>query len=428
MLSFLQRWRRRPEAWSDDDHILAYLEGRESETDIASLNLDSEAKAEFRAELSSLRETVALLRSLDAVEPKGSFVLTAENLSRRGYNDRQIESILAPRRTSSWSRTGIGRVPVYVPAAISVIALLGVAMLAIGDIREYVSDNLLSRSETQMEVAVQIESAGDPGRPGMPVSPSMPSLKATVAVEKQVVVEKEVVVEIETVELERKLRAVEAGLPDIPYLEEAMEKEAMVGSAGTASDELQEVAVEKQVEVEKEVILEVDTVELERKLRAGEAGLPDIPYLGEAMGKEAMVGSAGTASDELQEMAVEKEIVVESEDVATEQESEAGIAAPRGVETDTVGTRLPTVLKPTQASPSQGLATLETAESEDAFESRKDSNMGVSQYADQDYAAEDAAVEDRRGWRFHPLLFVFLAGLFTAIAFWIFVTRIKSIK
>ena len=215
------RWLRKVFTRDDpvEDLISAYVDSDESaelkqvEQRLREAGVDVE-------ELRSVRETANLLSGLDTVEAPKSYALTPDTLAERGYSEREIERILNPRRRFADLR--LGRPAVYVPLAIGALALIGVAMLTIGDITEYATDRF--------------------------DAPSGDTIVQTVVVEKEVVVVQTVVVEKEVVV---------AGETMVQTV--VVEKEVEVAKV-VEVERVVTVVVEKEVvkevEVEKEFIVE----------------------------------------------------------------------------------------------------------------------------------------------------------------------------
>ena len=244
-----------------------------------------------------MRETSQHLRSLDTIEAPRSYALTPDTLAESGYSEREIEKILDPRSSGSGFR--LRNATVYVPLAIAAVALMGVALLTIGDLSEYVTDRFDGSSEAapgtfeslnvvgetvvqtvvvEKEVVVEAESMAmdaptavsaaeesrTNGPQGMPVPVGQQDLVQTVLVEKEVVVtvvvEKEVVVAgetvVQTVVIERDV-FVEKEVQVTVVVEKVVEVEREV-------EVIKEVEVVKEVEaervVEKEVMVEAESV------------------------------------------------------------------------------------------------------------------------------------------------------------------------
>ncbi len=248
----------------------------------------------------SVRETSQLLRSLDTIEAPRSYVLTPDTLAERGYSEREIEKILNPGANMGGLR--IRNAGFYVPLAIAAVALVGVALLTIGDLSEYVTDRFDGSSEAapgtfeslsvvgetvvqtvvvEKEVVVEAErmameapaavGAAEESRTSgphdMPESADPPILVQTVLIEKEVVVtvvvEKEVEVAGETV-----VQTVVVVERDV-FVEKEVEVTVVVEKVVEVEKEVEvikeievvmEVEVERVVEVEKEVMVEAEPV------------------------------------------------------------------------------------------------------------------------------------------------------------------------
>ena len=252
----------------------------------------------------SVRETSRLLRSVDTVEAPRSYALTPDSLAERGYSDREIEKILDPRR--SMGRLRLRNAGVYVPLAIAAVALVGVALITIGDLSEYVTDRFEGASEAAagtlgfggetvvqtvvvekqvfvegermaMEVPAASSAPGEPGAPGdlgKPAEPGVPGppelmpgsagepvvqtvlvekeVVVTVVVEKEVEVAGETVVQTVAVVVEREV-VVEKEVKVTVVVEKVVEVEKIV-----EKEVVKEVEVAMEVEVEKEVMVEAE--------------------------------------------------------------------------------------------------------------------------------------------------------------------------
>lgn len=247
----------------------------------------------------SVRETSQILRSLDTIEAPRSYALTPDTLAERGYSEREIEKILDPRSSGSGFR--LRNATVYVPLAIAAVALVGVALLTIGDLSEYVTDRFDGSSEAapgtfessnvvgemvvqtvvvEKEVVVEAESMAmdaptavsaveesrTNGPQGMPLPVGQQDLVQTVLVEKEVVVtvvvEKEVVVAgetvVQTIEVVKEV-VVEREVQVTVVVEKVVEVEQEVEVIKEV-EVVKEVEAERVVEVEKEVMVEGESV------------------------------------------------------------------------------------------------------------------------------------------------------------------------
>ena len=264
-------WLRRV-FWREDpveDLVSAYLDAPDG-PELARLEArlrDADVDVD---ELKSVRETSNLLRSLDTIEAPRSYALTPETLADRGYSDKQIDEILDPQ--SRWSGFRLRNTTVFVPLAIAALALIGVALLTIGDISDYVTDRFDSVPEgvavqtVVVEREVEVSKSVDQGLPGEPGAPGAAGPAGEPVEERAegfvlldddeiLVVEKEVLV---TVVVEKEVQV----MAEAVVITVEVEKEVIVEHTVLIEKEV-EVEVEKQVpvtvivEVEKEVAVEV---------------------------------------------------------------------------------------------------------------------------------------------------------------------------
>lgn len=262
-------WLRRLFAREDpaEDLISAYVDSDDAD-ELPQVESRLRAGGVDVDELRSVRETAMMLRGLDTVEAPKSYALTPEMLAERGYSDSEIDGILNPRRR--WGGLRLAKPAVYVPLVIGALALIGVAVLTIGDITEYATD----RFETS---SVEREVIGFPGEPGAPGEAGAPGPTGTteaaalakevvkeVEVEKAVEVEKEVVVHTVVVEKEVEVQAEK--VVETVLVEQFVEVEV---------EKLVTVVIEKEivVEIEKEVVVEVEKeVAVAAEMMEAEAG------------------------------------------------------------------------------------------------------------------------------------------------------------
>ena len=290
-----------------EDLIAAYLDA-ENEAGLLRIEESLRTAGVDVDELRTARETSRLLRSLDTVEAPRSYALTPETLAVRGYSDREIEKILNPR--SSWGGLRLRNAAVYVPLAIAAVALMGVALITIGDLSDYVTDRFETMSDGDVIVTVVVEkevqvmgetvvqtvvvekeiqrsdsmldeapgALGEPGPQGHFGLAGAPGPVQTVLVEKEVIVEVEkqvvvtVVVEkeiqvmgetvVQTVEVEKVVEVAGETVVQTVVVEKEVPITVLVEKI---------VEVEKVVEVEREVVVEVakevvKEVEVEREV------------------------------------------------------------------------------------------------------------------------------------------------------------------
>ena len=252
-----------------EDLISAYLDAS-SDSELERVEQRLRAAGVDVDELRTVRETSRLLRSIDTVEAPRSFALTPETLANQGYSGAETDKILNPQ--SGWGGLRLRNASVYVPLAIVVVALAGVAVLTIGDISDYVTDQFESdgalvrtvvvEREIQSDVAAFASSPGEPGVPGDPGKPGPQRLVQTVVVEKEVVIEKEVVV-VHTVVVEKEVQVAGETVVQTVEVERVVEKEVIV-----EREVVVEVEVERIVEVEKEVMKEVEVLQSPAAARA----------------------------------------------------------------------------------------------------------------------------------------------------------------
>ncbi len=248
-----------------EDLISAYVDSEDG-SDIPGVEERLRAAGVDVEELRVMRETSRMLRGLDTIEAPRSYALTPETLADRGYSEREIEGILDPRRRNGLR---LSNATVFVPLAIGAVALVGVALITIGDITEYVTDRFDGAEESasefrrgeavvqtvvvEREVLVESEPASDE------VEAMMAAAPAVVEVEKEVVVEveKEVIV---TVVVEKEVQVAGESVVQTVVVERevVVEKEVQVTVVVEKVVEVvKEVEVEKVVEVE--VVVERET-------------------------------------------------------------------------------------------------------------------------------------------------------------------------
>ena len=277
-------WLRRLFAREDpvEDLISAYVDSDDANAlpQVESRLRDSDVDVE---ELRSVRETAMMLRDLDTVEAPKSYALTPETLAERGYSDREIDGILNPQRR--WGGLRLARPAVYVPLVIGALALIGVAVLTIGDITEYATDRFETSDTVVQTVIVEREVIGlpgEPGAPGAPGEPGAPELQGqqgipelagvpgptgtaqAMAAAKEV--EKEVVVH--TVVVEKEVQVHAETVVETVVVERLVEVEV---------EKLVTVVIEKEivVEIEKEVVVEVvKEVAVAAEMMESEVGAP----------------------------------------------------------------------------------------------------------------------------------------------------------
>ncbi len=202
-------------------------------------------------EVKAIRATSRMLRGVATVEAPRSYALTAETLAQRGYSDAETERILNPRMGGI--RTRLARPTVFVPLAIGALALIGVAVLTIGDITDYATERFDEDVHSPISVqgeARTLESAIEPGMPGeagepgelglsgQPQGQGIPGLQRASDAVVTVVVEKEVQVAGETVV-----------------------QTVVVETVIVEMEVVKEVEVERVVEVEREVVVEREVAE-----------------------------------------------------------------------------------------------------------------------------------------------------------------------
>ena len=246
-----------------DDLISAYVDSS-GETDPDRIEDLLSASGVDLADARSIRETSQLLRSLDTMEAPRSYALTPETLAERGYSDREIEKILDSRSSAGGFR--LRNATVFVPLAIAAVALMGVALITIGDLSDYVTDRFDSPPEGQEEsgaiviqtvevekkVVAEVERmvAEAPAELKIQLSQGEPEIADPPDPVRTVVVEKEVVI---TVLVEKEVQV--SGETIVQTVEVIVEREVVVEKPVPVT-----VVVERVVEVEKEVVMEVEVV------------------------------------------------------------------------------------------------------------------------------------------------------------------------
>jgi len=239
-----------------EDLIAAYLDAS-SDSELERVEQRLRASGVDVDELRTVRETSQLLRSIDTVQAPRSFALTPESLANHGYSDAETDKILNPQH--GWGGIRLRNASVYVPLAIVAVALASVAVLTIGDISDYVTDQFESDGALIQTVVVEREVQSDdaafaraPGAPEMlgPAGdlgePGSQGLIQTVVVEKEVVV-------VHTVVVEKEVQVAGETVVQTVEVEKIVEKEVVV-----EREVIVEVEVERVVEVEKEVVKEVE--------------------------------------------------------------------------------------------------------------------------------------------------------------------------
>ena len=246
-----------------EDLISAYVDSS-GETDPDRIEELLNASGVDLADARSIRETSQLLRSLDTVEAPRSYALTPDTLAERGYSDREIEKILDPRSSAGGFR--LRNATVFVPLAIVAIALMGVALITIGDLSEYVTDRfdplpgspegpgavVIQTVEVEKEVVAEVEKmvAEAPAELSIQLNQGESGLADPPASVRTVVVEKEVII---TVVVEKEVAVM--GETAVQTVEVIVEREVVVEKLVPVT-----VVIEKLVEVEKEVVREVEVV------------------------------------------------------------------------------------------------------------------------------------------------------------------------
>ena len=243
MIDRLRRLFRRDEADPVEDLVSQYVDS-ESEFDRARIVSNLHGSGIDAEDLQSIREVAEMLRSSDTVEAPRSYALTPETLAARGFSEDETAKILDPRSGRGGLR--LRTTAVYVPLAIAVVALAGVALLTIGDLSEYVTDRFDSGGVEVSTVIVEraVQSSDAPSEPGTPGEPGLPPLVQTVVVEKEVIV-------VHTVIVEKQVQVAGETVIQTVEVEKIVEKEVVV--------EVEKlVEIEKIVEVEREVVVEVE--------------------------------------------------------------------------------------------------------------------------------------------------------------------------
>ena len=277
MIDRLRRLFRRDEADPVEDLVSQYVDS-ESEFDRARIVSNLHGSGIDAEDLQSIREVAEMLRSSDTVEAPRSYALTPETLAARGFSEDETAKILDPRSGRGGLR--LRTTAVYVPLAIAVVALAGVALLTIGDLSEYVTDRFDSGGVEVSTVIVEraVQSSDAPSEPGTPGEPGLPTLVQTVVVEKEVIV-------VHTVIVEKQVQVAGETVIQTVEVEKIVEKEVVV--------EVEKlVEIEKIVEVEREVVVEV---EVEKEVIREVEALPTPVAARAEMAAEAMTdaGSRG---------------------------------------------------------------------------------------------------------------------------------------
>ncbi len=305
-------------------------------------------------EIRSLRETSQMLRGIDTVEAPRSYVLTPDALAQRGYSEAEIEKILNPR--TSGIGVKLARPTVYVPLVIGALALIGVAVITIGDITDYATERFDESAEGPVglqgapgEPGAPGESGqpgvpGDPGAPGEPGAPSepealpaqgIPELAGAPSSDEAVTIEKEVQVRaetvIQTVIVEKEVVVVETVI---------VEKEVVVE---VEKEVVKEIEVERVVEVEREVVVERE-VEV--------APTPEPAVAAMAMEAKEEVQSESMMTDETASPLAKQDADDERKEVPSDDPCFVGPTT-----TATVAGASPTTASPTPASTASAIPT-----------------------------------------------------------------------
>ena len=249
-----------------EDLISAYVDSS-GETDPDRIEELLNASGVDLADARSIREISQLLRSLDTVEAPRSYALTPDTLAERGYSNQEIEKILDPRSSEGGFR--LRNATVFVPLAIAAIALMGVALITIGDLSEYVTDRfdplpeppeepgavVIETVEVEKEVVAEVEKmvAEAPAELSIQLNQGESGLADPPASVRTVVVEKEVINHFYTVVVEKEVAV--TGETAVQTVEVIVEREVVVEKLVPVT-----VVIEKLVEVEKEVVREVEVV------------------------------------------------------------------------------------------------------------------------------------------------------------------------
>lgn len=125
-----------------DDAATAYIEGRATDRDQAAIAERAASEPGLRRDLDSIRDTVALLRSVESVKAPRSFLL---------------QEVPVRVRRSSRPRLAV------VPAAFAIAAALMVGLLAVGDLADIVrqSNGTTATSESTMSNRAADSTGGD---------------------------------------------------------------------------------------------------------------------------------------------------------------------------------------------------------------------------------------------------------------------------
>ena len=133
-----------------DDSSMAYVEGRATDEERARVEIRMAADPAFARDLESLRQTVTLLRSVASVAAPRSFALSEAPVRPRASRPRLVMA----------------------PAAMAIVAAVGVALLAAGNISDVVRQSgggvdAASRAGVALEAAPAVATTLAPGLAGV---------------------------------------------------------------------------------------------------------------------------------------------------------------------------------------------------------------------------------------------------------------------
>ena len=229
-------WRRLFGRQDDlDDATTAYIEGRASPAEIDAVRQELDESPERERDIEELRQTVALMRSVETPAAPRSFALTPD---------------MVPEQQRTW-RLDLS----YAPAAAAAVLILAVGVLIAGDLTDLVRQSETGTDESMSapfqgddsEQVVQQEAA--PGT-AAPAPAKAITVVETVVVEKQVTTVETVV---ETVVVEK---AVEK---EVAASEKVVETVVVEKPVTRTEKVIETVVVEKAVVVEK--VVETVTVQ-----------------------------------------------------------------------------------------------------------------------------------------------------------------------
>ena len=215
-----------------DDATTAYIEGRASPAELDAVRRDLDESPERERDVEELRQTVALMRSVETPPAPRSFALTPD---------------MVPEQQRAW-RLDLS----YAPAAAAAVLILAVGVLIAGDLTDLVRQSEMGAVESgEAQIAVFQEAAPATTATGTATPAPAMQLKVieTVVVEKQVTTVETVV---ETVVVEKAVTRTEKVVETV-VVEKAVVAEKVVETVEVqvmeAVQESDEAAAAKEMEI-----------------------------------------------------------------------------------------------------------------------------------------------------------------------------------